>query len=96
MRSPALPATPALAELIPGYAVVDWYGIGAPRKTPRPVIAKLGAAINAVLDDEEIRKRFADFGGVPFSIAQSELESFVADETIKWAEVVRFSGAKVN
>ena len=96
MRSPALPATPALAELIPGYAVVDWYGIGAPRKTPRPVIAKLGAAINAVLDDEEIRKRLADFGGVPFSIAQSELEGFVADETKKWAEVVRFSGAKVD
>ena len=96
VRSPALPDTPALAELIPGYAMVDWYGIGAPRKTPRPVIAKLCAAINAVLDDEEIRKRLAGFGGAPFSIAQSELESFIADETSKWAEVVRFSGAKVD
>src|SRR5436305_14143582 len=83
VRSPALPDTPALAELIPGYAVVDWYGIGAPRTTPRAVIAKLGAAANAALDDEAIQKRLAHIRAVPASDAQSALASFVAAEPNK-------------
>ena len=95
-RSPALPGVPAVAELVPGYVVSDWYGLGAPKKTPAPIIAKLNAAVQTALGDAKIQARLAELGGVPFHISRSELESFITEETGKWAQVVRFSGATVK
>jgi tripartite-type tricarboxylate transporter receptor subunit TctC len=95
-RSDALPDIPTVGEFLPGYEASAWYGIGAPRNTPVEAIDKLNEAINAGLADPTIKARFGDLGGVPMPMSAAEFGKFIADETEKWAKVVKFSGAKPN
>jgi tripartite-type tricarboxylate transporter receptor subunit TctC len=93
---PALPGIPAAADVVPGYEVTTWYGIGAPKATPAAIIAVLNTAINACLAEPVIANRIRELGGEPMIMSPSELDAFVAAETAKWAKVVEFSGAKVD
>lgn len=91
-RSPAVPDLPALAEFVPGYEVSSWFGIGAPRETPAGIVALLNNTINAGLADPEMRARFADMASAPLAVTPAEFGRLIADETEKWAKVVRFAG----
>ena len=93
-RSKALPDTPAVAELVPGYELSAWFGVGAPRATPPEIIDKLNEEINAALADPKIKSRLAELGGTVLAGPPVDFRKLIAEETEKWAKVVKLSGAK--
>jgi tripartite-type tricarboxylate transporter receptor subunit TctC len=95
-RSKALPSTPAVREFVPGYEASAWQGIGAPKKTPPEIIATLNVAINGALADPKIRIRLAEFGADSLEGSPADFAKLLADETEKWAKVVKYSGAKAD
>ena len=95
-RSPALPDVPAMVESVPGYDATQWYGVGAPRNTPAEVIGKLNKEINAVVADSNTMTRLAGIGVDPMSMTSAEFEKFIADETEKWAKVIRAANIKAE
>jgi len=96
MRSDALPSLPPLGEYLPGYEATAWFGIGAPKATPSPVVERLNKEINAALADPQFKTRLIDLGGAPMPLSIAEFSNFIATETDKWAKVVKFSGAKAE
>jgi tripartite-type tricarboxylate transporter receptor subunit TctC len=95
-RSEALPDVPTVAEFLPGYESSAWYGLGAPRGTPREIVERLNADINAALLDANMKARLAALGGAPLEGSPSDFSKLIADETGKWAKVAKFCGAKVE
>jgi tripartite-type tricarboxylate transporter receptor subunit TctC len=95
-RQELLPGVPAMAEFLPGYEANGWYGIVAPKGTPRPVIETLNKQVNAALADEATRKRFTDLGCNVFSGTPEDFKKFIDAETAKWAKVVAFAGIKAD
>jgi tripartite-type tricarboxylate transporter receptor subunit TctC len=95
-RSPILPDVPAIGEFLPGFAATIWDGTCAPKGTPPEIVTKLNTAINAGLADPAIKAKLKDLGGDTMSVTPAEFGKFLADETAKWAKVVKFSGAKPN
>jgi tripartite-type tricarboxylate transporter receptor subunit TctC len=95
-RSEALPDLPAVGELVPGYDVSAWYGVGAPKGTPAEVIDKINKEINAGLADPKLKARLADLGGTPFALSPAEFGKFIANETEKWAKVIRALNIKAG
>jgi tripartite-type tricarboxylate transporter receptor subunit TctC len=95
-RSEALPDIPTVAESVPGYEAIGWYGIGAPKSTPAEIIDKLNKETNATLADPKFRARLADLGAVPMSMAPAEFEKFIAVETEKWGKVIRVTNIKLE
>jgi tripartite-type tricarboxylate transporter receptor subunit TctC len=95
-RSDALPDVPILADFVPGYESSALYGIAAPRNTPAEIIDKLNKEINAGLADPKIKARLADLGGTVLAGSPADFGRLVAEETEKWAKVVKFSGAKAE
>jgi tripartite-type tricarboxylate transporter receptor subunit TctC len=93
-RSPALPDLPVLGEFVPGYEASAVSGIGVPRDTPPDIIAALNAAINAAFADPTMRTRLADTGGSMLAGSPADFGKLMAEETEKWAKVVKFSTAK--
>jgi tripartite-type tricarboxylate transporter receptor subunit TctC len=93
-RSDALPDVPTIAETVPGYEVEVWNGIVAPKGTAPEIIGTLNRAVNAVLADPRLMARFADLGGAPMPMTPGEFGNLLVEETVKWAKVVKFSGAK--
>ena len=93
-RSEALPDLPTVADVLPGYEASTWYGVGAPRNTPSEIIAKLNIEINAALADPKMKARLADLGGMALAGSAADFGKLIAEETEKWAKVVKFSGAK--
>ena len=93
-RSQLLPDTPSLGEFVAGYEASTWFGVGAPKRTPPEVIAKLNTAINAVIAAPGIKARLADLDASIFVSSPAEFESFIAAETQKWAKVVKVAGIK--
>jgi tripartite-type tricarboxylate transporter receptor subunit TctC len=93
-RSEALPDIPSASEYVPGYVASNWYGFAAPRDTPSNIIDRLNAEINAALADPKIKTRFAELGGTPFSSSPTTFGKFVADDTAKWAKVIRAANIK--
>jgi len=95
-RSEALPDIPTVGEFLPGYEASNWYGIGAPRSTPVEVIDKLNKEINAGLADPKIKARLADLGGDVLALSPAEFGRLIAEETEKWAKVVRAANIKAE
>jgi tripartite-type tricarboxylate transporter receptor subunit TctC len=93
-RLEVLPDVPAISEFVRGYEATSWNGIGAPRGTPAEIVDKLNNEINAGLADAKIRARFASVGAIVDSCSVAEFGKFIADETEKWAKVIRFAGIK--
>jgi tripartite-type tricarboxylate transporter receptor subunit TctC len=95
-RQAVLPDVPTVGEFVPGYEGNAWFGIGAPKNTPKDIIDKLNREINAGLADPKVKGRLIDLGGVPMSVTPAEFGKFIADETEKWGKVVKFAGLKVT
>jgi tripartite-type tricarboxylate transporter receptor subunit TctC len=95
-RSDVLPDVPSLGDFVPGFEAGSWWGAGVPRNTPVEIIDRLNAEINAGLVDPKVRKRLAELGTTPLLFTPAEFGAFVRAETEKWAQVVKFSGAKQN
>jgi tripartite-type tricarboxylate transporter receptor subunit TctC len=93
-RLATLPDVPAIAEAVPGYAADGWYGFAAPKGTPRAVIEKLNAAINAGLNDPELKAKFAQLEAAPQIFTPQEYGAFLAAESERWGKVVRAAGIK--
>jgi tripartite-type tricarboxylate transporter receptor subunit TctC len=83
-------------EFVPGYDANTWYGVGAPKKRPTEIVEKLNREINAALADPALRARFADVGGEPMLMRPAVFETFIVDETEKWAKVVKLAGLKAE
>jgi tripartite-type tricarboxylate transporter receptor subunit TctC len=94
VRSELLPEVPAVGEFVPGFEASYWAGVGAPRNTPVEIIQGLNKEINAGLADPKLKARFAELGGTMLSGSPADLTKLIADDTEKWAKVVKFSGAK--
>jgi tripartite-type tricarboxylate transporter receptor subunit TctC len=93
-RSDALPDTMTVAEFVPGYEASAIYGLGAPSNTPTEIIDKLNNEINAGLGDSKIRARLADVGSASLTGSSADFGRLIADETEKWAKVIKFAGLK--
>jgi tripartite-type tricarboxylate transporter receptor subunit TctC len=93
-RSEALPDIPSVSEFLPGYEADDWKGIGAPKNTPPEIIDKLNKEINAALADPKMKARLADLGSDAIPMTPADFGKLIADETEKWAKVVKFSDAR--
>jgi tripartite-type tricarboxylate transporter receptor subunit TctC len=95
-RSDALPDIPTVGDFVPGYEASQWYGVGAPRSTPDEIVDKLNKEINAALADPRMKARLADLGGTVLQGSPTDFAKLIADDTQKWAKVVKFSGAKAD
>ena len=97
-RSPLLPNVPTLAEAadLPGYETYDWFGILAPAGTPQPVIAQLHREVTRILQAPEVAKKLADQGAQPVAKTPVEFGDFLRSEIVKWGEVIKFSGARLD
>ncbi|MBX3642544.1 MAG: tripartite tricarboxylate transporter substrate binding protein [Rubrivivax sp.] len=93
---PQLPGVPAVSSVLPGYAAEAWFVLVAPAGTPQPIIDKLSAEIDRILKKPEVIERFVKLGATPVGGTPKQLGDFIAAETLKWKEVVRTSGAKVD
>jgi tripartite-type tricarboxylate transporter receptor subunit TctC len=95
-RAEALPELPTVADFLPGYESSQWYGLGAPRTTPAEIVDKLNKEVNGALADPRFRTRLADIGGTPLAGSPADFRKLIAEDTEKWAKVVKFSGARVD
>ncbi|HLN37179.1 MAG TPA: tripartite tricarboxylate transporter substrate binding protein [Xanthobacteraceae bacterium] len=95
-RSTALPDIPTIGEFVPGYAAAGWFGLGAPKGTPQPIIDMLSKAIGEALADPEMKARFADLGAEAMPMTPAEFGNLVADDTQKWAKVIRSADIKLD
>ncbi|QDM29428.1 tripartite tricarboxylate transporter substrate binding protein [Tardiphaga sp. vice304] len=95
-KSPLLPDVPTIAESVPGYEASALFGMGAPKKTPQEIIAKLNAHVNAVLADPAVKAKLIDLGGEPLIGPPDAFGKMVTAETEKWEKVVKAAGLKVE
>jgi tripartite-type tricarboxylate transporter receptor subunit TctC len=96
-RSPLFPDIPTISEAgVPGYETNSWGGIVVPVRTPRPIVMKLNAEINTALQSPVLKERYASIEAEPVGGTPEAFAAFVRKERVKWAEVVRKSGAKVD
>jgi tripartite-type tricarboxylate transporter receptor subunit TctC len=95
-RVAALPDVPPLGVFVPGYETSTWYGIGAPKKTPAEIVDRLNKEINIGLADPGMTARLAALGSSAFPVSPAEFGKFIADETQKWAKVIKFADIKVD
>ena len=93
-RVDSIPDVPTIGETVPGYEATVWYGIAAPKGTPPEIVEKLNQAVNVVLANPKLQIRLAELGGEPMPMTPAEFGKLVADETEKWAKVVKFAGIK--
>ena len=93
-RADALPDVPTVGDFVPGYEASGWFGIGAPKNTPAEIIDTLNQEINAALADPKIKARLVELGVTVLPGSPADFGKLIAEETEKWAKVVKFSGAK--
>ena len=91
-RFDMLPDVPAIAEFLPGYEATTWNGIVAPRNTPAEIVEKLNNEINAGLADPNMKAQLANLGATALVGSPADFGKLIAEETEKWAKVVRFTG----
>ena len=94
-RWPGVPDVPAIAETVPGFESVGFYGISAPKGTPPEIVETLNKAVNEALKDPKLVARLSEVGGIPKPMTPAEFGKLVADETEKWRKVVECAGVSV-
>ncbi|MGO9444679.1 MAG: Bug family tripartite tricarboxylate transporter substrate binding protein [Thiobacillaceae bacterium] len=95
-RSDTFPNLPIVAEFVSGYEATAFYGIGASKGTPAPIIDKLNVAIQATLMDQTVRARLVGLGGTILALSAPEFGRVIAEETDKWAKVIRSADIRPN
>jgi tripartite-type tricarboxylate transporter receptor subunit TctC len=95
-RMRVLPDVPAISEVVPGFSVMGWLGYGVPKGTPPDIVERLNREVNAVLADPAIKARMAELGSDVISGSTADFGKLVADDTEKWAKVVKFAGLKAD
>src|SRR5438477_3810879 len=95
-RFAGLPNVPALAETLPGFESVAWFGIVAPPRTPNPVVEKVAAAVQDALKLPEVQKRLADLSAEPMGLGPGETAAFMRQEVERWGAVIRTAGVKLE
>src|SRR6201986_2576576 len=95
-RWPGVPDVPAIAETVPGFESVGFYGISAPKGTPPQVIETLNKAVNEALQDPKLVAKLTEIGGIPKPMTPAEFGKLISDETEKWRKVVEFAGVSVD
>jgi tripartite-type tricarboxylate transporter receptor subunit TctC len=93
-RAEVLPELPTVADVVPGYEASQWYGLSAPRNTPVEIVDRLNREINAAIADPKMKARLAAIGGEPLPGSPAGFGMLIAEETEKWAKVVRAAGIK--
>jgi len=93
-RSDILPELPTVGDFVPGYEASNIRAIGAPKNTPSEIIEKLNKEINAALADPKIKARLTDLGDTVLALSATEAAKLIADDTEKWAKVVKFANIK--
>jgi tripartite-type tricarboxylate transporter receptor subunit TctC len=95
-RLEALPDIPTVGDFLPGYEASGWYGVGLPKNTPTEIVDKLNKEINAALADPKMKAQLADLGGTVLALSPAEFGKLIADETEKWAKVIRAANIKAE
>jgi tripartite-type tricarboxylate transporter receptor subunit TctC len=95
-RSDILPNLPTVAEFVSGYEASAFYGIGAAKGTPAPIVDKLSSAIQDALADQTVRARLMDLGGTILALSAPQFGRIIAEETDKWAKVIRSADIKLD
>jgi len=95
-RVKVLPDVPAMSEFLPGYDATGWNGIGAPRGTSSAIIEKLNKEINAIVSDPTTKTRLISLGVEPLPMTPVEFGKRIADDTEKWAKVIKFANIKAD
>jgi tripartite-type tricarboxylate transporter receptor subunit TctC len=93
-RSDVLPDLPAIGEFLPGFEASVFYGIGAPKGTPREIVERLNKEINAGLADPGLKARLTELGGAELPGSPADFGNLIASETEKWAKVIKFANIK--
>lgn len=93
-RVEALPDIPTIGDFVPDYEASNWYGVGAPKNTPTEIVGKLNNEINAGLADANVKARLRDLGGAVLAGSPADFGKLIADETEKWAKVLRAANIK--
>jgi uncharacterized protein with HEPN domain len=91
-RLEALSDIPTVSDFVPGYEASQWYAIALRKSTPAEIIEKLNKEINAILADPKMKARLADLGTTPLVGSSADFEKFVANDTARWAKVIKFEG----
>jgi tripartite-type tricarboxylate transporter receptor subunit TctC len=94
MRLEMLPDLPTVGDFVPGYEASAFQGIGAPKNTPIEIIERLNREINAALTDTRLKARLAELGDTPLIGSPADFGKLIADETEKWAKVIRTANIK--
>jgi tripartite-type tricarboxylate transporter receptor subunit TctC len=95
-RLAALPDLPTVAESVPGYEAIGWYGLAAPKSTPSEIVEKLNATMTTILADPKFKARLADLGVEPMPMTPAQFASFIGRETDKWTKVIRDAGVALE
>jgi tripartite-type tricarboxylate transporter receptor subunit TctC len=93
-RSEVLSDVPTVSEFVSGYEASSWFGVGAPRNTPVAIVEKLNPEINAALADSKIKARLTELGATALAGSPADFGKLIAEETGKWAKVVKSAGIK--
>ena len=93
-RLEALPDIPTVGEFVAGYEASGWQGLAAPKNTPADIVEKLNKETNAALVDPKMRARLLDLGGTPMPMTPADFGKLIADDTEKWAKVIKSAGIK--
>jgi len=95
-RLAVLPDLPAVAEVLPGFEVVGWYGIIGPAGLPKPIVTRLHDELVAILNRPDVRDRIVADGSEPAGTTPEEFRLFMLADLAKWAKLVKESGAKLD
>ncbi len=95
-RSPVLPEVPTVAETVPGFEYHTWFGLWAPKKTPRAIVERLNAEVGKALSNPAVTASIRGAAGEPTTMPLPDIEPFVAAEIAKWADVIKRAGVKVD
>ena len=95
-RLAALPDAAPISDTVKGVAVTPWYGVFVPAGTPKPIVAQLRADIGRALDAADVRDKLANVGAEPYFLSSEAFSSLIQSELVRWAKVVKDSGAKVD